>query len=76
MPSVGFEPTISEDERPQTYVLDRAATGTGVDTNAFYILRQVLSASGTAVAQWLGAVLQVGRSLVRFQLVSLDFSLT
>jgi len=29
MPSVGFEPTISEDERPQTYALDRAATGTG-----------------------------------------------
>jgi len=29
MPPVGFEPTISADERPQTYVLDRAATGTG-----------------------------------------------
>ena len=27
--SVGFEPTISVDERPQTYALDRAATGTG-----------------------------------------------
>jgi len=26
---VGFEPTISADERPQTYALDRAATGTG-----------------------------------------------
>jgi len=25
----GFEPTISEDERPQTYVLDRPSTGTG-----------------------------------------------
>ena len=25
---VGFEPTISEGERPQTYALDRAATGT------------------------------------------------
>ena len=30
MPPVGFEPTISEGERPQTYALDRAATGTGV----------------------------------------------
>ena len=30
MPPVGFEPTISEGERPQTYVLDRAATGTGI----------------------------------------------
>ena len=29
MPLVGFEPTISAGERPQTYVLDRAATGTG-----------------------------------------------
>ena len=27
MPPVGFEPTISG-ERPQTYALDRAATGT------------------------------------------------
>ena len=30
MPSVGFEPTISAGERPQTYVLDRATTGTGL----------------------------------------------
>jgi len=29
-PRVGFEPTISAGERPQTYALDRAATGTGV----------------------------------------------
>ena len=29
MPRVGFEPTISADERPQTHALDRAATGTG-----------------------------------------------
>ena len=30
MPPVGFEPTISAGERPQTYVLDRVATGTGI----------------------------------------------
>ena len=30
MPPVGFEPTISAGERPQTYALDRAVTGTGV----------------------------------------------
>ena len=30
MPPVGFEPTISPGERPKTYALDRAATGTGV----------------------------------------------
>jgi hypothetical protein len=29
MPLVGFEPTISVGERPQTYALDRAATRTG-----------------------------------------------
>ena len=27
---MGFEPTISAGERPQTYTLDRAATGTGL----------------------------------------------
>ena len=31
MPPVEFEPTISAGERPQTYALDRAATGTGKD---------------------------------------------
>ena len=29
MSPVEFEPTISAGERPQTYALDRAATGTG-----------------------------------------------
>ena len=29
MPPVGFEPTISGDERAQTHALDRSATGTG-----------------------------------------------
>ena len=29
MPPVGFEPTISASEPPQTYVLDRATTGNG-----------------------------------------------
>ena len=32
MPPVGFEPTISAGERPQTYALERAATGTGTTT--------------------------------------------
>ena len=30
MPPVGFEPTISAGERPQTHALHRAATGTGI----------------------------------------------
>ena len=29
MPRVGFEPTVSAGERPKTYALDRATTGTG-----------------------------------------------
>ena len=32
---MGFEPTISAGERPQTYALDRAVTGTG----AYHILQ-------------------------------------
>ena len=32
---VGFEPIISAGERPQTYVLDRAATGTGLFLDLF-----------------------------------------
>ena len=35
MPPVGFEPTISAGERPQTYVLHHAATGTGSFTFTF-----------------------------------------
>jgi len=31
MPRVGFEPTISADDRRQTYALGPAATGTGFD---------------------------------------------
>jgi len=29
MPPVGFEPTVSVDERPQTHALDHAATEIG-----------------------------------------------
>ena len=36
MPPVGFEPTISAGERPQTYALDRAASGTGIKYNYLY----------------------------------------
>jgi len=30
MPPLGFKPTISAGEWPQTYALDRAATGIGI----------------------------------------------
>jgi hypothetical protein len=33
MPPVGFEPTIPASARPQTYALERAATGIGVGRN-------------------------------------------
>ena len=56
MPPVGFEPTISAGELPQTYALDRAATRTGKQICKIYIER-------------VGAVLQIGRSQVRSQLV-------
>ena len=43
MPLVGFEPTISAGERPHTYALDRAATGTGCSiTISFQILTNSL----------------------------------
>ena len=42
MPPVGFEPTISAGEWPQTYALDRAATGTGLKKS--YILNFIIDA--------------------------------
>ena len=38
MPPVGFEPTVSAGERPQTYALDRAATGTGKKIRIKYVI--------------------------------------
>jgi len=39
MPTVGFEPTISAGERPQTYALDREATGTGSYGNIVVLIQ-------------------------------------
>jgi hypothetical protein len=36
MSLVGFEPTMSAGERPQTYVLDHAVTGTG-----FFFIQEI-----------------------------------
>jgi hypothetical protein len=36
MTPVGFEPTIAAGERPQTYALDHAATGTGTKSSSQY----------------------------------------
>jgi len=38
MPTVGFETTISAGQRPQTYALDRAATGAGLKTKVQKII--------------------------------------
>jgi len=43
MPPVGFEPTISAGERPKTYALDRAATGTGNNKNVRKHIHQQLA---------------------------------
>ena len=40
---VGIEPTISAGERPQTYALDRAATGTGNYWVCVKIIKQLLT---------------------------------
>ena len=40
MAPVGFESTISAGERPQTYALDRVATGTGVHA---YVKHEIIS---------------------------------
>ena len=40
MPPVGFEPTISAGERPKTYTLDRAATGTGIIWNVYNLISE------------------------------------
>jgi hypothetical protein len=36
MHAVGFEPTIAAGEQPQTYDLDRAATGTSIIMHSIY----------------------------------------
>ena len=43
MPPVGFEPTILAGERPQTYILDRAATGTAIHTYTDAFLNNFVS---------------------------------
>ena len=51
MPPVGFEPTISAGERPQTYALDRAATGTGLTQfyNKYILVLKNERSTGVAV---------------------------
>jgi len=41
MPPVGFESTVSAGELPQTYALDRAATGTGIYAYLILVINQL-----------------------------------
>ena len=50
MPPLGFELAILASERPQTIVLDRAATGTGFQDIALYIVSVPLKVIGFSFA--------------------------
>ena len=52
MPSVEFEPTVSAGERPHTYALDRAATGTG-NYNYIHETKHVFKVYSVADVLWL-----------------------
>ena len=66
MPPVGFEPTISAGERPQTYALDRAATGTGYvliirSSKFYYTASGIITPVGGRPVHRLRADLRTGR---------------
>ena len=79
MPPVGFEPTISAGERPQTYALDRAAAGTA---NLYFydctITQSLLSSKQRATADhilFIADSYRVSKSLMssgKFWMVSPD----
>jgi len=55
MPAVGFKPTISAGERPQTYALDRAVNGTGVSLSNAEVKNQWRYTSVQPIRfQWCG----------------------
>jgi hypothetical protein len=52
MRPVGFEPMIPASERPQTYALDRAATGIGPDVyHTFIFTRKVRNDNDTDISR-------------------------
>ena len=61
MPRVGFEPTISAGERPKTYALDRAATGTG--------LRNVIKATNSGKG-WVGNVACIRQKVISCRILT------
>jgi hypothetical protein len=68
MPSVGFEPKISAGERPQTYVLDRAATGTGTPfiTPTKFIVLINTNIQGTSPSSFTTSVQFSGKTKCQF----------
>ena len=68
MPPVGFEPTISVGERPQTYVLDRVFTETGnlgyYTKICFEILRKTINLRTVGVLGELEASTSRGRDKI------------
>jgi hypothetical protein len=50
MPPVGFKPTISTGERPQTYALERAANGTGKTKYILEINKEMKIKAVTVIA--------------------------
>ena len=60
MPRVGFEPTISAGERPKTYALDRAATGTGFASQIITVNTKEFGCFAThyAFSAWTSVVLE------------------
>ena len=53
---VGFEPTISAGERPQTYDIDRAITGTGISTYNAHFKQRFFVYEHTTDFEFLGFV--------------------
>jgi len=74
MPPVGFEPTISAGERPQTHALDREATGTGErmscrPTNVVLYLKMLRKHSDFYINYWsayIGSLLHLTAILCTF----------
>ena len=70
MPPVGFEPTISAGERPQTYALDRAATWTGATFDIAPRIAVNKQWRYTGVCLLFVACTKLGHNLVRYSSMS------
>jgi len=72
MPPVGLKPTVSAGERPQTYVLDRAATGTGSLSYLDNVVQNkrlrktLIRPVATYGAEYLTAIKDIGTLLAAF----------